>query len=367
MSGPTKNRLVLQYAGPVLSRFTCICGRPTFPESIRTPILKATLSPKSQAAQTWEYHLDCVRKVLAGEIVGESSESQPRLRLHSIDEKNKKKCFLTGKSFISGEEVVELSRKKSSRVVLVSRKTLEEILGATPEPVRCSKFLIILDYYYNREGRSLKEITEKAECDEYNILKSFEFISKLIGEIEQCKAELRAMHLSLEDLIALINWMTPRSMEEFLQISFEEYRNSKRALREWLELIANSSMDPFNLLERNLLPARKRPGRLTGSLTSNEKHVLKMEVIRDTKPLQSLGPEIWVTPLFSEIADCLITIPERGLFGNDSSAGVLFLSSKDKTKPLEEADIAEGLVSESVLIRSLCKALHEKRVTKNEE
>jgi hypothetical protein len=342
----SNNEIAIQYAGQGYTKHLCACGKRCFPDSIWEPIVKVSLHPGTASSQTWEYHLSCVKKILAGEEI--SSKEGATLRVH-FAESNQRTCLLTRKKIKEGTKCVSLTYARL-RSFSVEYNAFLSKLSETPTPLQCSRQSIVLEHVLKPNEISKEMVLEKFKQKDGNQ----EVIDK--KDFDKLYKKIMKQIVAIEDIISKIEPIELRqSPSEFNLLIFPELNADVKneSFRNWLEQTLKRSRYEATISSRlDRLEGSKRIGIWDKTLTRYLELHSEVGFV--------LSPTVWSTPLYKELQDIKLD------FSTTFWIPLMkFLTDRNDNTPLDEGSLVEGLSSDVPLIRNLCLQIHQKRCNSN--
>lgn len=338
------SRITIQYAGQGYTKHFCACGKRCFPDSIWEPIVKVSLYLGTASSQTWEYHLSCIKKILAGEEI--SSKEGATLRVH-FAENNQRTCLLTKKKIREGAKCVSLTYARL-RGFSVEYDAFLSKLSETPIPLRCSRDSIVLEHVLRPNEISKEMALEKFkqrdgnQIDRKDFDKCYKRFTKQVVEIENAISKIRPIELG-----ELSKWIN--SNLALVGFGFDvKNENFKNGLEQVIKRAGYESTISYHL---NTLKIGKWNKTLTRYL----------DLHSEIGFVFSSG--FWQLPLYEELQNIKLDFSIPSLTSLKKLLN--FLISKNENTLLDEGSLAEGLSSDVPLIRNLCLQIHQKRCNSN--
>lgn len=339
------SKIMIQYAGQGYTGHFCACGKRCFPDSIWEPVVKVSLYPGTAGSQTWEYHLSCVKRILAGENI--SSKEGAALKVH-FAETNQRTCLLTKKKIKKGTKCVSFTYS-GLRDFSVEYDAFLSKLSETPIPLRCSRDSIVLEHIL-RPGEISKEmVLEKFKqkdgnqevVDKKDFDKHYKRLTKQVIEIENAISKIRPIELRE------LRWINSNLV--FAGFGFDvKNENFKNGLEQVVKRTGYESAISHHLETLKI-------GKWNRTLTRY------LDLHSEVGFVFSFG--FWQLPLYEELQNIELDFSIPSLTSLKKLLN--FLISKNENTPLDEGSLAEGLSSDVPLIRNLCLQIHQKRCNSN--
>lgn len=346
-----RTHIVKQFAGhSQMEHNMCFCGRPIYPGSIWTPIIKVTQNANTQGAMSSEFHLECIERFL------DSQEKEtPKVR-HAGGVCRKKvgksvHCGLS-KTKISKGEVIKFHHRNPQYGVCVKESELRKVLNSEPIPAKCSREAILLDWIIDKERHSYEEVIEKTGLDK----KSFDSKHlRLLQDLVKLESVLQKIGKLLTDPIdfrRILNLPTLRWNLMVFLIKLEK----PIELSCLIEVLLHKAEESFLRILHSLFPE------------------LKMSKTR-CKKIESLyklcSRHNWQFELKLDFNKCYVFNELGSLVCGYNNTSALssahrekeidslfeFLQTIEDQRKVTQSDIVEGLTSNAEMLRCLCLQL----------
>lgn len=348
-----------RFAGKNASTQVCCCGKPTYPDSIWTPILKVTTNRGTAGCMTWEFHTECVRKALQEGYEGDESARGARIYVRTLS--RARHCIVTGESLPKGTEVVWMEPfygKRNKKAVVTTKERIEELLNSTPKPIECANENVIIDWALNHSDWDVDVIREKYLTKKNKVafetaaLKILDFLQVLEGIRSQIESSYPE-----NPFVAVKALLQERAV--FLG---RNYCPSEFAISDYLYhvLVDGGSLegrfvDEYKGQSQSLTISR-RARRLVSTVVSHGFELLRKDFFK----------QMIQGTCLDQIGD--VTLVNQSRKGdrlplNESRECVTllnFLCKYDKRREVDMDELAVHLVGDLTLVRQLCKHLQDR-------